>query len=180
MTSTWVLTGPPGCGKSTVIRRTASELTNRGHRVGGLLAPERREDGRRVGFDICCIDGTNQEAMAREGIDGRRAVGRFGVAVDAIDRAVDACLEPAQTDDVILIDELAPMQFTSERFIAAVTEAVGSSTPVVVTVKAHRRSAYLTRVFDQPPPVPIEVNETNRETLPARLADEIDRTIAGD
>jgi Cdc6-like AAA superfamily ATPase len=43
-----LLTGPPGCGKTTVIRRVVEQMKDR--RLAGFYTQEIRQDGQRVGF----------------------------------------------------------------------------------------------------------------------------------
>ncbi|MBU4398537.1 MAG: nucleoside-triphosphatase, partial [Planctomycetes bacterium] len=43
-----LLTGPPGCGKTTVVRRVIERLCD--HRLAGFYTKEIRQQGSRVGF----------------------------------------------------------------------------------------------------------------------------------
>ncbi|GAH12043.1 unnamed protein product, partial [marine sediment metagenome] len=47
-----LVTGPPGIGKTSILRRTVKELKNRKYAVGGMICREVREAGVRVGFEI--------------------------------------------------------------------------------------------------------------------------------
>jgi len=49
-----ILTGRPGCGKTTVIKRVVSKLTRP---AGGFYTEEIRERGTRVGFKLVTLDG---------------------------------------------------------------------------------------------------------------------------
>ena len=48
----YLVTGPPRCGKTTVLQRTSELLRDKSYSVGGLHSPEIREDGERVGFEL--------------------------------------------------------------------------------------------------------------------------------
>ncbi|MCL6508666.1 MAG: AAA family ATPase, partial [Bryobacteraceae bacterium] len=48
MNQNFLLTGPPGCGKTTVLRRVVELLGDL--RLAGFYTEEIRERGRRVGF----------------------------------------------------------------------------------------------------------------------------------
>ena len=50
-----LLTGPPGCGKTTVVRRVVRALG--GLRLAGFYTQEVRERGQRVGFEIVGLGG---------------------------------------------------------------------------------------------------------------------------
>ena len=48
----WVLvTGQPGCGKTTAVKKLVDELRARGASVRGFYTDEVLQGGRRVGFD---------------------------------------------------------------------------------------------------------------------------------
>jgi nucleoside-triphosphatase len=50
-----LLTGPPGCGKTTVIRRLIERLDDL--RLAGFYTQEVREKGQRVGFEAISLSG---------------------------------------------------------------------------------------------------------------------------
>ena len=50
-----LLTGPPGCGKTTVLTRVVEHLGDL--RLAGLLTLELREHGQRVGFEAVGLGG---------------------------------------------------------------------------------------------------------------------------
>ncbi|UCC82578.1 MAG: hypothetical protein JSW46_16625, partial [Gemmatimonadota bacterium] len=70
-----LLTGRPGCGKTTVIKR-AVELIGP-DRCAGFYTEDVREKGRRIGFDVVTLDG-RRGPLARAGARGPR-VSRYGV-----------------------------------------------------------------------------------------------------
>jgi nucleoside-triphosphatase len=49
-----LLSGKPGCGKTTVVRKTVERLPLP---VGGFYTREMRMAGRRLGFEIVTLDG---------------------------------------------------------------------------------------------------------------------------
>ena len=77
-----LFTGPPGCGKSTliekIIKRSRSPKT-------GFFTREIREKGQRVGFSIRTLDGKHG-VLAHKEINSPFTVGQCGVNVDDIDR----------------------------------------------------------------------------------------------
>jgi nucleoside-triphosphatase len=84
-----LLTGVPGIGKTTVLRRAAERLA--AERTRGFFTDELRQGGVRVGFGIETLDGRHA-TLARVGVAGPARVGRYGVALRALDRIVAAVL----------------------------------------------------------------------------------------
>ena len=174
----WFLTGSPECGKTTVLEATAARLEGAGWTVQGLLAPERRVSGERVGFDIVDRSGTHRQQMADITWDSGPPIGRYRVDPAAIEDASTQVLTQARSNaDVVIIDELGPMQFTSETFIDEVEATLAMEIPTVATVKSADADRRLSTVTQSKPPEPIEVTPANRDTLPASLATEIDEWL---
>ena len=54
MTKKILLTGRPGCGKTTLVKRVVAKLV---FPAGGFYTEEIRQRGERVGFKIVTLDG---------------------------------------------------------------------------------------------------------------------------
>jgi nucleoside-triphosphatase THEP1 len=76
-----LLTGAPGVGKTTLMRRLIAALEKR--RIGGFTTQEMRGGGQRVGFRIVPQRGS-ERIMAHVDRHGSPRVGRYGVDVHAI------------------------------------------------------------------------------------------------
>jgi nucleoside-triphosphatase THEP1 len=72
-----LLTGAPGCGKTTVLERVAEHLGDL--RLAGFLTVELREHGQRVGFEAVGLGG-RRAPLAHIRHRSPLSVGRFGVA----------------------------------------------------------------------------------------------------
>ncbi|MBU4178886.1 MAG: hypothetical protein KJ625_02965, partial [Actinobacteria bacterium] len=68
-----LLTGKPGCGKTTVIRRAVDGRSD----AGGFYTGEVREGGRRTGFSITTLDGRSG-ILAGTDIESSVHLGRYG------------------------------------------------------------------------------------------------------
>jgi len=117
----FLVTGPPGCGKTTLVRRVVAELSLR---AGGFYTEEIRHGGQRRGFRLLTLDG--QEAvLASVDVPGPPRVGKYGVDVAALERVgVPALEEASASADVGVVDEIGKMEMASPRFRRAVEAAL--------------------------------------------------------
>ncbi|GAB4338081.1 MAG: NTPase [Candidatus Abyssubacteria bacterium] len=161
-----LLTGVPGVGKTTVIRGVARLL---GDRAAGFYTEERREGKRRVGFDLITLDG-KRARLSHVHINSAHRVGRYGVDVEAINSLGASTIEKAVGQSrIIIIDEIGKMELFSASFRDAVTKAFESDNPVVAVImkKSHPFADSIKRRSDVQL---IEVTQSNRDVLPARIA----------
>ena len=103
MTHVLLLTGRPGVGKTTVIRKVAAGLA--GRRLGGCYTEEIRVAGECRGFSLTSFDG-RQGVMAHVDFRGRDRVGRYGVDVAVIDELAASTLALSRDASVYLVDEI--------------------------------------------------------------------------
>src|SRR5437660_2457645 len=118
-----LLTGAPGTGKTTVIRRVAKALAGRS--IRGFTTEEVRSRGERVGFRLETFDG--QSALfAHVAIRSGHRVGRYGVDLAALEGIVDSALDPRDPVEVYLVDEIGKMECLSARFVSAMERLLDS------------------------------------------------------
>ena len=159
-----LLTGAPGVGKSTVVRKVAEALARDGVAIGGFRTGEIRDGGRRVGFRVTTFDG-REAVLAHIDLAGPQRVGRYGVDVAALDRIVAGALAP---DGLHLVDEIGPMECFSPRFKEAVRRLLDSDSTVVATI--HRSTSGFVGEVKRRPHVDLwEVTRANRDAMPARV-----------
>lgn len=159
---TLLLTGVPGMGKTTVLRKVADGLSDR--RLAGFYTEEIRSDGERRGFRMVCFDG-REGVMARTEFPGPHRVGKYGVDVAVIDALAASSLTLEQPADVYLVDEIGKMECLSEQFVAAIGRILESDKPVVATVALHGEG--LIDEVKRRPGIQIwPVTQENRDRLP--------------
>jgi nucleoside-triphosphatase len=125
------LTGPPGCGKTTVIRKVLERV---GRKAGGFYTREIREGGVRKGFKIITLDG-KEAVMSHVDFRFPEKVGKYGVDVESVERvAVPAVEKAVKEDDIIVIDEIGKMELFSHAFKDAVFDALGSGKIILGTI----------------------------------------------
>jgi len=149
-----LLTGRPGVGKTTVLRRVAGS-----HRASGFLTEELRRQGRRVGFRIAPFGGPPR-VMAHVDF-GEPRVGRYGVDVAAIDEVAERALRPGS--DLYLVDEIGKMECLSETFVRRMS-ALLDAERVVATIALEGRG-FIATARRHPDAELHEVTTENRDRL---------------
>jgi nucleoside-triphosphatase len=159
-----LLTGMPGSGKTTAIRRLA-ELT--GNKIGGFYTEEIRERDVRRGFRLVSFDGL-EAVIAHVDFAKDRRVGKYGVDVATIDKAVEVALAPRRRRDLYLIDEIGKMECLSERFVALVRDVLDGTGPVVATV-ARRGEGFIDEVKQRKDCELWTLARAERDAMPERI-----------
>jgi nucleoside-triphosphatase len=159
-----LLTGKPGAGKTTVIRKIAALLI--GRRLGGFYTKEIRAGRERRGFQLVTFDG-REWLMAHADIRGLHRLGKYGVDVAAVEAAAASALAPGRAE-LYLVDEIGRMECLSPLFVAAVWRLLDSPTTLVATV-ALRGDGVIAEVKQRPDTEIWTVTRENRDDLPARV-----------
>jgi nucleoside-triphosphatase len=160
-----LLTGVPGVGKTTVIRRVVESLGDRPMR--GFLTDEIRHGGRRTGFEITTIDGQS-EILAAVDLPSPHRVGRYGVDVAAVDRIVAHSLHSTDPDQLVIIDEIGKMECLSDSFVTAVRRLLDSPTTLLATI-ALRGEELIAEVKRHPEVEQWQITPANRNDVPRRV-----------
>ncbi len=175
----YALTGPPGCGKTTAILRIVNELKKRGVRVEGMYTQELREGGRRIGFIIKRItggEGTLAHVRFREG----PRLGRYVVNLRDLEAiGVSALMDGLKEAEVIVVDEVGPMELFSQRFRKAVEQLISSDKNAIITVHYRSRDPLVIKVKKTAGKNLIILNRENRDQIPAIIVKNVVEAIRG-
>ncbi len=172
------VTGPPRTGKTTVVLKTANELKSGGYRIGGMVTREVRKEGFRVGFEILDYGSNRKMWLAHVHHPVGPRVGRYRVNLESLELiGAPAILEALEKSDVVLIDEVGPMELCSEPFRNAVEKAICSFKPVLGTIHWKAKHVLVKRVKSRGDVEMVEVTHETREKLPALIVEKIIKAL---
>ena len=166
-----LLTGVPGVGKTTIVRKVAAALSERS--IRGFVTDEIRRAGRRVGFELRTFTG-RATVLAHLDIDSSHRVGRYGVDVAGLDEMTGEALALDDAADLYLVDEIGKMECLSATFRAAMRRLLESGRPLVATVARHG-GGFIAEVKGRADVEIWETTRTNRDEMPRRIVEWIDR-----
>lgn len=169
MASKIAITGPPGIGKSTVVQKVV-EICKNHITVGGILTCDKRLKGKRIGFEIIDIASGTQGQLADLWGKGPR-VGHYHINLDDLENIGLRALETALACDLIVVDEVVPMEIKLDKFTQAVEKVIASEKPILAVVKLgyiHPLAQRIRRTLKI-----TSVTRDNRDSLPAKIAEEL-------
>ncbi|MCU0916357.1 MAG: NTPase [Planctomycetes bacterium] len=163
-----LLTGPPGCGKTTAVTKIV-HLLGRKDRMAGFYTEEIREAGRRVGFRWHRLDG-RIGTLAHIDIKVPHRVGKYGVDLESFDRQAVTVLDPDTAGvELFVVDEIGRMECFSPRFVDAIHRLLQAKVSVLATV-AQKGSGLIREVKDDPGVELVHLTREDRDELTRQIA----------
>ncbi len=157
-----LLTGRPGVGKTTVVRKVVEQL---GVEACGFFTEEIREGPHRTGFKIVTTDG-REAILAHIRTPSSHRVGRYGVSMEGMQHvAVPTLRKALESAAVVVIDEIAKMELSSPEFKDVVLRCLDSSRPVLAVIQMTDQP-FVNRIRARGDVEVIEVTPSNRDLVP--------------
>ncbi|MGA3060190.1 MAG: NTPase [Candidatus Bathyarchaeia archaeon] len=171
-----LLTGAPGVGKTTVLIKTVEALKADEIKVGGMISREAREGNVRVGFRLIDLTNNNQGWLAHINQKEGPEVGKYHVNLEDLENiGVTAIADAEKKSEVVVIDEIGPMELFSQKFKQAVKQVLESGKLVLAVIHEKANDQLIKESIQREDSEVFTVTFANRD----KLAEEITkRTLA--
>ena len=163
------ITGRPGVGKSTVCSNIVEHLRCT---YGGMVSADIRVEGERVGFGLMDISTKERGILAHKDSRGP-CVGKYYVNLDDLNNIGVNSIKNALSCDLVVIDEIAPMEFKSHEFVQIIEKALESDRDMLVVLHQKSNHPLAQRIHKE-----FEiytVTEDNRESIVAVIVNRIEK-----
>lgn len=170
-----LLTGPPGIGKTTIVKKVIDNLHVP---IFGFFTQEVRHNRRRIGFDIITVSG-RKGVLARVGLPSKIHVGKYSVfRKDLEEIAVPEIIQGIHDENaIIVIDEIGKMEMFSEKFVDTIFKVL--DTGRVFGTISQKISGIGEKIKRRSDVEIITVSVSNRDILPAQILSEFDSYSSG-
>ena len=161
-----LVTGRPGIGKTTVLLDVAEELKAKDYHIGGMISKEVRQEGTRVGFELTDLRAGVRGWLAHVEQRAGPQVGKYKVNIGDLDSiGANAVLDASKNADVVVIDEIGPMELFSQAFRRAVNEALDSNKLVLAVIHHSVRDPIIEAIKKRDDVFMVTVDLANRNDV---------------
>ena len=162
----FLVTGRPGVGKTTVLLNAANELKTKGYTVGGMLSREVRQEGARIGFEIVDFATGQRGWLAHVNQPTGPQVSKYRVDLHDLDQiGVNAIRNALKDAEVVIIDEIGPMELFSSAFRQVIKHVVGNQKLTLGVVHHSARDSIIDSIKKRSDAEIVEVTVGNRHEL---------------
>lgn len=167
-----LVTGKPGIGKTTVVTEVVDALKTGGYSVGGMISREVRSDSVRTGFKITDLRSGREGWLARVAKGEGPRIGRYCVEMqDLVSIGVSAIADALNGSDVVVIDEIGPMELFSRDFREVVAKAADQAKVLLCAVHKKAQNNLLGSLKTREDAQLFEVTADNRNALSKAILD---------
>src|ERR687891_48680 len=161
-----ILTGAPGVVKTTVVMDIAHKLKEGGIKVGGIISREVR-----TGFEFIDLVTNDKDLLASVTENGPR-VGKYFVNLSRCRFAASRLINALTNSDIIICDEIGPMELKSMEFIDAARNLLMSDKNVIVVVHQKLEHPLVNQLKEKSSSL-ISINLGNRKEVSKILLDKL-------
>ena len=168
-----LLTGRPGIGKTTLIRKFVEVLDH--HNPVGFYTREIRTGGSRTGFELIDLRHGGL-TLSHVKFPGPPRVGKYGVDIDRFETYLRSRDFVGCREQLVIIDEIGKMECFSTLFVDMITRLLDSQKTVIATI-ARKGGGAISGIRRRSDIEMVDVSAANRDILAGRLAASIEAQI---
>jgi len=169
-----LITGEPGAGKTTLMEKLHHHYKLQAVKVGGFITREVMENGKRVGFRITDLQSGGEAWLAKAQPGSGPMYGRYCIILEDLEEIALGALRTAVelNMDIVLIDEIGPMEMSSRRFSAAISSLLQNRPgQIVATFKQGSHYPIIDKCLEDPSTTLLNITRENREAILAHLTE---------
>lgn len=153
-----LITGLPGCGKTTLVESLIQEWKDRG-KIAGFITREIRERGQRRGFELISPDGP-RSVLSHIDLKTFPRVGKYGVDIENFEKFLSAIPFTDPAIDLVVIDEIGKMECLSDKFRKIILELIENPRPLLATI-AFYGTSFIEKIKSRPDVEIIKISAEN-------------------
>ncbi|XP_054085495.1 nucleoside-triphosphatase THEP1 isoform X2 [Zeugodacus cucurbitae] len=165
-----LLTGLPGVGKTTLLRKICDEVRVINSCQGFLTEEVRDKQSRkRIGFDAVSMSG-QRCVLARDRAEKNKQMpmmGKYYIYIDDFENLVLPLIACANSKfELLVIDEIGKMELKSKKFESALYELI-HKVPILATIPCTviKDSKLIEYIKKTPKSIIYEINKNNRDVI---------------
>jgi len=139
-----------------------------------MTSQEVRKGGIRVGFEITDFGSKQKGWLAHVNQPSGPQIGKYRVNLKDLDEiGANSILNAIKNADIIVIDEIGPMELFSQSFKEAVNQAIDGQKPVIGTIHFKASNPLIRKIKTHEDTEILEVTYQNRATLPHVIVEKV-------
>jgi len=164
-----LITGPPGIGKTTIIKKIVRFLKEKNYPLRGFYTEEIREKGKRTGFKLVTLDG-KESIFSHVDIKSPYKVGKYKVAVSSLENHLPILIRSSK--EIIIIDEIGKMECFSQKFKDFLWDLFSKPNPLLASISLKGNN-FIEKIKHLPQVRLMKVSKENRGILVETIINEI-------
>jgi len=164
-----LVTGLPGVGKTTLIKKLAESLKSL-HPIG-FYTEEIREAGERNGFELVSLEG-KRALLSHKGIRSLHRVGAYKVDIKGFEDFLDSISFFNPLARLVIIDEIGKMECLCDQFVKLLEEILDSEKWVIATI-ALKGSGLIEKIKKRQNIRLFEITQENKDALFSEILEEV-------
>jgi len=164
------LAGLPNTGKTTLVKTLISTVREKGKTVGGMLTENIVEGVRKLGLEVVDVASGERATFAHVEFGETHKNINFGLKLDVLEEVgIGAIKKAAEECDLVVVDEVGPIQLESEEFCNAILELIKTNVAQILTIHKKSRHTVVQDIRKRDDMRILDVTPVNRLVLPYKI-----------